>query len=125
MTADPHVRLEMIFPGASLPVELHQHSQTRLRGSVEVPWEFFYLQIGQGDRTEKVRVYGPCSSALANNAMSDKTVPVIVLYELACALVQLLVGRPVSPGPLFSEMNQARHTAREAARMLREFSSTI
>jgi hypothetical protein len=125
MSADPNVRLEMIFPCASLPVELDQHSQTRLRGSVEVPWEFFYLQIGQGDRAEKVRVYGPCSSALANNTMTDETVPVIVLYELASALVQLLVGRQVSSGPYFSEMNQALHTAREAARMLREFSSTI
>ena len=125
MTKDPNVRLEMFFPGGTLPVRLSQHTQTSLRGSVEVPWEFFYLQISQRDRSEKVRVYGPCSSALANNVMYDETVPVIVLYELAAALVELLVGRPVPPGQFHGETKKALHTAHEAARILRKFSTMI
>lgn len=106
------------FPGADIPIDLNQMDKERWEGRLRFPWEEFFLLLTSDERAAKVPIYGPCSAALANNFPFDESVPVVTLYELGAAVVQVVTGASIQLGDFCSERNEAIHTAQEAGRIL-------
>ncbi len=106
------------FSGADIPIPLNQTDENRWEGRLRFPWEEFFLLLTSDERTAKVPIYGPCSAALTNNIILDESVPVVTLYELGAAVVEVMTGAPIQASGFCSERNEAIHTAQEAARIL-------
>jgi hypothetical protein len=122
-STDSEPVLKVKFPARDEDVELHRSGRNEWEGVFEYHWDDFFLQLSYESRVARVRIYGPCAAAVAHHWQSDVTIPVLGLWEIGEAMVEVLTGQPIPAGPYVSELWGLLHTAERAAEVLSRIAS--
>lgn len=82
------------------------------------PWDDFFIVLSHGSNAARARVYGSCAAAIEGHYLKDETIPVIGLWDLGAAMVEVLTGRSIPLAGYCSQRNEIVHSAQRAAELL-------
>jgi hypothetical protein len=116
--SDSEPSLKAVFPSREVEIELNRRGPDAWEGIFKYPWDDFCLFLSHGNNAARARIYGSCAAAIESHYLKDETIPVIGVWDLGSAMVEVLTGQTVPPAGYFSDRNELIHTAKCAAELL-------
>jgi len=116
--ADSEPNLVAVFPSGEVGVKLSRCAPDAWEGIFSAAVDDFFLLLSHEGKTARAQLHGSCAAAIEGHYLKDKTIPVIGLWDLGAAMVEVLTGQGIPPGGFHSERNELTHRAQRAVELL-------